>query len=193
MKNLTIKTVLIFLISLSGYYSEAQNKPSLESKKLSETEKTFSLYSIGNSHTWDFRPGYDFLEIAKSLNINIKNGWHINCGQNLDKIWNNPEQTCVDLTEFGAYKNALKNYKFDAITIQTYIGGTAKAEMEAIEKFLNFIANSINKNSDIYIYCTWPKDTAKQLANFNYSEAWLSDFDENDTLKIISKLSEKLV
>ena len=149
--------------------------------------KTFSLYSIGNSHTWDFRPSTDFLQIAKSLNIEIKNGWHINCGQNLNTIWNNPEQTCVDLTGYGSFKNAIENYKWDAITIQTYIGGTGKAEKKAVEKFLDFIAKSKNKNSNVFIYCTWPKNSGEKLADFDYSEAWLSGFNENDTLKIISE------
>ncbi len=147
----------------------------------------FYLYSIGNSHTWDFRPAADFLEIARSLDIEIKNGWHINCGQNLETIWNNPEQTCVELTEYGVYRNAIENYIWDAISIQTFIGGTGKGEKTAVENFLDFIGNSKNKDCEVFIYCTWPKNTAEQLADFNYAEAWLSDFRKNDTLKVLSE------
>ena len=146
----------------------------------------FFLYSIGNSHTWDFRPAADFLEIGKSLGIDIQNGWHINCGQNLETIWKNPEQTCVDLSRFGAYQKAIRKHTWDAISIQTFRGGTGKAEKKAVDEFLGFIASSINKDCFVYIYCTWPKNTAEQLADFNYTEEWLSDFDENDTLEILS-------
>ena len=36
-------------------------------------------------------------------------------------------------------------------------------------------------------YCTWPRNTAEQLGDFDYAEEWLSDFQENDTLKILSE------
>lgn len=146
----------------------------------------FFLYSIGNSHTWDFRPAADFLEIGKALGIDIKNGWHINCGQNLETIWENPEQTCVDLSRFGTYRKAIRKHKWDAISIQTFRGGSGKAEKKAVEEFLSFIAGSVNKDCNVYIYCTWPKNTAEQLGDFNYTEEWLSDFEENDTLEILS-------
>lgn len=69
----------------------------------------FFLYSIGNSHTWDFRPAADFLEIGKAMEINIKNGWHINCGQNLETIWDNPGQ----LADFDYSKEWLSDFQPD--------------------------------------------------------------------------------
>jgi len=152
-----------------------------------ESSKDFFFYSIGNSHTWDFRPSSDFLEIGKTLDIEIKNGWHINCGQNLETIWNKPGQTCVELTGYGTYNEAIENHTWDAISIQTFSGGTGKAEKEAAGKFLDFIVGSINKDCNVFIYCTWPRNTAAQLGDFDYSEEWLSDFQENDTLKILSE------
>jgi len=152
-----------------------------------QSSSDFFFYSIGNSHTWDFRPAADFLEIAKALDIEIKNGWHINCGQNLETIWSNPGQTCVELTRYGTYQEAIEKQKWDAISIQTFTGGTGKAEKKAVEDFLGFIAGSINKDCNVFIYCTWPKNTAAQLGDFNYAEEWLSDFQENDTLKILSE------
>ena len=177
MNKFAANVLSLLLISFS--FSLAQD--------ISKSEKDFFLYSIGNSHTWDFRPSSDFLQIAKTLHVDISNGWHINCGQNLKTIWNNPEQTCVDLTEYGAYKDAIENHKWDAITIQTFIGGTGKAEKKAVEEFLSFISQSINKDCDVFIYFTWPQNTAVQLGDFNYSEVWLADFQENDTLKILSE------
>lgn len=129
MNKFAANVLSLLLISFS--FSLAQD--------ISKSEKDFFFYSIGNSHTWDFRPSSDFLQIAKTLHIDISNGWHINCGQNLKTIWNNHEQTCVDLTEYGAYKDAIENHKWDAITIQTFIGGTGEAEKKAVDEFLSFI------------------------------------------------------
>jgi hypothetical protein len=170
---------LLILVLLSLSLSRAQER--------NQTASDLSLYSIGNSHTWDFRPAADFLEIAKSLNREIKNGWHINCGQNLETIWENPGQTCVELGEYGVYRDAIENHQWDAITLQTFTGGTGKAEKEAVEKFMGFIASTLNKDCNVYIYCTWPKNTAAQLGDFDYTEEWLGDFQYNDTLKILSE------
>jgi hypothetical protein len=177
MKKLASSVLILVLIPFSFLRAQERN----------ESSKDFFLYSVGNSHTWDFRPSADFLEIAKALDIEIKNGWHINCGQNLETIWNNPAQTCVELTEYGVYRDAIENHRWNAITLQTYKGGTGKAETNAVDEFLDFIASSMNKDCDVFIYCTWPKNTAEKLGDFNYSEAWLSDFQENDTLKTLSE------
>ncbi len=177
MNKLASSLLILVLIPLS--FSRAQ--------ETRESAKNFFLYSVGNSHTWDFRPSADFQEIARALDTEIKNGWHINCGQNLEAIWNNPEQTCVEPTEYGVYRDAIEIQRWDAITLQTYKGGTGKGERQAVEEFLGFIAGSINKGCNVFIYCTWPKNTEEPLGDFNYSEAWLSDFRENDTLKVLSE------
>lgn len=171
-------SAVLFLLLFPLSFSLAQSN--------ANSAKDLFLYSIGNSHTWDFRPSTDFLEIGKALNIEIKNGWHINCGQNLKTIWNNPGQTCVALSGYGAYQEAIQNHKWDALSIQTFMGGTGKGEKDAVFSFLAYIGNSINKDCNVYIYCTWPKNTAEQLGDFDYTEEWLSDFYENDTLKILS-------
>jgi hypothetical protein len=147
----------------------------------------FSLYSIGNSHTWDFRPAGDFREITEAMDIHLKNGWHINCGKNLQTIWSSPDETCVALTVYGTYQHAIGEHVWDAITLQTFTGGTGKLEKEALEDFLGFISGSINRDAEVFVYCTWPKNTATPLGAFNYTDAWLSDFRENDTLKVLSE------
>jgi hypothetical protein len=177
MNKLASSVLILVLIPFS--FSRAQDHP--------KSGKEFFLYSVGNSHTWDFRPSADFLEIAKALDIEIRNGWHINCGQNLESIWNNPGQTCVEPAEYGVYREAIENHRWDAITLQTYKGGTGKGEKQAVDEFLGLISSSINKDCNVFIYCTWPKNTAEHLGDFNYSEAWLSDFQENDTLEVLSE------
>ena len=152
-----------------------------------QPDRDFFLYSIGNSHTWDFRPAADFHEIAKAMEIDIKNGWHINCGQNLKAILDNPGKTCVEVSEFGLYSRAMVDQRWDAITLQTFVGGTAKHEAEAIEAMLDLISESINRDCPLFIYCTWPRNTASKLEEFNYGDAWLSDIREVDTLKVLSE------
>ena len=173
MKKLAPAVLVILLIPLS--LSRAQDQ-------IGSTGEFF-LFSIGNSHTWDFRPSADFLEIARSMKLEIKNGWHINCGQNLETIWQEPEQTCVDLSEYGVYRDAIANHRWDAITIQTFTGGTGKGEKEAVQNMLDLFALSINKDCNVYIYCSWPKNTAAQLDDFDYQETWIGGFEENDTLE----------
>jgi hypothetical protein len=153
---------------------------------VSPSKKDFFLYSIGNSHTWDFRPSADFLEIARAMQMDIKNGWHINCGQNLKTILDKPGQACVDPNEFGLYPDAIENKRWDAITVQTFVGGKASEERAAIDALLDFVSQSINRECDVLIYCTWPRNTAGKLAEFDYAEAWRSDFREDDTLKVLS-------
>jgi len=139
----------------------------------------FFLYSIGNSHTWDFRPSSDFLKMADVLGVDIKNGWHINCGQNLETIWDKPGQTYVELSEYGVYR--------DAITLQTFTDGTGKDEKEAVDKMLDLITSSINRDCNVFIYSTWPKNTAEKLGDFNYAKVWHRDYHANDTLRLLSE------
>jgi hypothetical protein len=148
---------------------------------------SFFLYSIGNSHTWDFRPSSDFLKMADVLGVDIKNGWHINCGQNLENIWDKPGQTCVELSEYGVYRDAIENQEWDAITLQTFTGDTGKGEKEAVGKILDLINSSINWDCNVFIYCTWPKNTAEKLGDFNYAKVWHRDYHANDTLGLLSE------
>ena len=84
--------------------------------------REFLMYSIGNSHTADFRPFSDFRCIAAIEGDSIKNGWHINCGSPLYSTWSNPERTCVEPSSFGKFMPALSSYPWDIITIQPFVG-----------------------------------------------------------------------
>lgn len=170
---------MLLLSLIAGHACRAQDT--------SHSKREFSLYSVGNSHTWDFRPAGDFRSIAEAMDIHLSNGWHINCGKNLQTIWARPGETCVALTEYGKYRHAIAEHAWDAITLQTFTGGTGKAEKKALEDFLEFIRGSINRDCEVFLYCTWPKNTEAPLGAFNYTEAWLSDFHENDTLRVLSE------
>jgi len=176
MKYLKIKVVMLLFCSLIGT-ALAQEK----------TQESYRIYNIGNSHTWDHRPASGFLEIARSMNLEITNGWHINCGKNIHRIWNYPEQTCVELTRFGYFKDAISNYRWDAITIQPFVNGPGKNEAETIKKFYQFIRGTENTETRVFVYCTWPKNTGEELADFDYSSAWMAAYIDKDTLRSVSE------
>jgi len=148
---------------------------------------SYRIYNIGNSHTWDHRPATGFREIARAMDLEISNGWHINCGQNLHTIWYNPEQACVELTPFGNFKQAISDYHWDAITIQPFVNGLGKDEAESIRKLYEFIRSTGNSETDVFVYCTWPKNTGEELSDFDYTEAWLAEYSEQDTLRNLSE------
>lgn len=149
--------------------------------------ESYRIYNIGNSHTWDHRPSTGFLEIAKSMDMEISNGWHINCGKNIHHIWNNPEQVCVELTRFGYFKDAIAKHEWDAITIQPFVNGLGKNETEAIKKLYTFVRKANNPETQVFVYCSWPKNTGEELTDFDYAKAWLADYNPEDTLRSVSE------
>ena len=60
-------------------------------------------------------------------------------------------------------------------------------EAESIQRFHEFIRSTDNTETDLFIYCTWPKNTGEGLADFDYSEAWLSEYFREDTLRSVSE------
>jgi len=176
MKYLKIKVVLLLFCSLAGCM-RAQDK----------ILGSYRIYNIGNSHTWDHRPATGFLEIANSMNLEIFNGWHINCGKNIHQIWNDPEQTCVEVTRFGYFRDAISNNRWDAITLQPFVNGSGKNEAGTIKKFYQFIRATENTETSVFVYCTWPGNTGEELADFDYSGAWMAAYNEKDTLRNLSE------
>lgn len=184
MNYMIIKVVFILLLCCK--FTEVSEKSQISEIPTSISD-SFKLYCIGNSHTWDFSPSSEFLKIGESIDKKINSGWHINCGKNLSSIWNNPKQACVEFTKFGNFENAICDYQWDAITIQPFINGIGKIEEETIKKFYDFISGTKNKSSALFVYCTWPHNTAEKLSNFNYSEVWQSEYNKQDTLQNLSE------
>jgi hypothetical protein len=176
MLGMKIKIILLLFCALAA-----------KAKAQEAIPDSYRIYNIGNSHTWDHRPSTGFMEIAKSMDIEIINGWHINCGKNIHHIWNNPEQVCVDVTRFGFFKNAIGKHEWDAITIQPFVNGLGKNEAEAIKKLYTFIRRANNPEAQVFVYCSWPKNTGEELSDFDYSKAWLADFNPEDTLRSVSE------
>jgi hypothetical protein len=139
--------------------------------------KTYTMYSIGNSHTQDFEPFNGFLDIANTESIKISNGCHINCGSPLYNSWLNPEKTCVEPNSFGKYTSALSSFPWDIITIQPFVGTQGFLEKKAAVNFIDYALKFQNKDSlSLFIYCTWPMNDSYSLDSFDFSQIWLKPF-----------------
>ena len=85
-----------------------------------------SLFSIGNSLTFDalrnFDGSYDHT---------------INCNQNLDRIFNNPDQTCLpQLTGARPWDEAFENENYDFVTVQPFAGTSLSQDVAAISEWM---------------------------------------------------------
>jgi hypothetical protein len=157
--------------------------------------KEYLMYSIGNSHTADFRPMNDFRNILVSEGDSLDNGWHIDCGKSLYFTWLNPEITCVEPNHLGKYLSALSSLPLDIITLQPYIGPQGYQEKTAIKNIINYSLSYRNIDSvSFFLYCTWPQNTSDPLAGFDYAQAWLKPFkNENDSVVISREFCNYLV
>lgn len=145
-------------------------------------KRAFLLYHVGNSHTWNFSPKTGFREIAIAENIKIDNGWHIDCSASLDYTWSHPEATCIEPNYFGKLKTALSTWPLDFITIQPYIGTQGYKEKTATKEIIDYLLAYRNIDSvTVFLYCTWPMNTSTRLNDFDYTQAWLKSYtNEND-------------
>ena len=86
-----------------------------------------SIYTIGNSLTWDTRPS--------NLDGNV--GYHIGCSKNLQEIYDNPSTSyCIDPTSVGAWDVALSNNQFDYVTVQPHYGTTLEQDLAIINEWM---------------------------------------------------------
>lgn len=142
-------------------------------------EKKLSIYHIGNSHSWDFRPNEDFRSLAAAQGLKMENGWHIKCGSTLSDIWAYPNVTCVDPNDFGKFNTALSSRNLDIVTIQTYKGTSAENEKKACINIISLaLSNPQNNKTMFYLYNTWPENTSIPLNNFDFSKAWLKTYSD---------------
>ena len=131
------------------------------------------MYHIGNSLTWDSKPG-DIATTLRNAGNTVEQGYHISCGASLTHIQSDPDDVCVPPPEpYGTWTNALSKYEWDAITIQAYKGGTGLTETIATQKIIEeAISNNRNGNCKFYLYLAWPD--VRKTASF--SERVLAPF-----------------
>ena len=140
------------------------------------TVEPVRMFSIGNSHTWDFQPSWSFRFMVDSLGMTLENDWHIYCSNGIPQILADPTRTCTD-SAFGDYRVALDETAYDVITLQPFWRGTAREEADAIERMLDFIGTTASRDARVYIYYTWPPNTADPYRSFQYRSAWAAPFD----------------
>jgi len=115
-------------------------------------------YAIGNSLTGDMiftLEGRGFDGLTRNATPPTVTGVHLNCSQNLDRIWNNPEETCGFVESIGKYRDALSK-PVDNVILQPFYGVTIAQEIQAIKNLIDYTRiNPENFDTRFFIYATW--------------------------------------
>lgn len=115
-----------------------------------------SGYHIGNSLTWSaLSPGFQslFQNVGTTLDI----GYHIRCGAPLGNIVADPTVRCVPApAPFGDWLNALTQYDWGYVTLQTH-AGMANDEIKAASDVVNTATHGgRNGQTRFFVYSAWP-------------------------------------
>ncbi len=123
-----------------------------------------TVYMIGNSFTHNSEP-YSLPALAAQKSDVLMVGAHINSGSPVHNIWGRPDDAREVSKEFGKYREALPNHKWDVVTLQPFykkpFEGLPQSTMQSdIDSILKFIAlareNPANRKTKFYIYESWP-------------------------------------
>jgi hypothetical protein len=128
---------------------------------------TPTSYHIGNSLTVDANP-WTLNQVAPG---GLSVGSHIRCGSSMDGIWSNPGDTCLTSpAPWGTFSNALPNFAWNYVTIQSYYGDTLNGASGVVTRVNDFInlarTNPANAGTRFFLYSAWPATSA------DYSAAW---------------------
>ena len=85
-----------------------------------------SIYTIGNSLTWDTRP-YD---------LDGTVGYHIGCSKNLQKIYDDPSNSYCVTPNMGTWDIAFSQNQFDYVTVQPHPGTTLEQDLTIIDRWM---------------------------------------------------------
>ena len=171
---------LLIIISISMYFGGCA--VGTETAVVDLNQSQFTSYHIGNSLTWDMQP-LGLVELASQMNYEHQTGYHIQCGQPLKYIWNNPTSTCVPpIEDFGYFGAALSSHSWDIVAIQPFQGDSTLQDDETI--ILDMIElsqeNPENRNTRFYIYAAWP-------TRGDYQTKWTIDVpDDNSTSTVLA-------
>lgn len=129
------------------------------------SEAQMSSYHIGNSLTNDSLGNVKqatnnsgFQEIAAFYGQAQTIGFHVDSGQALRSIWENPEGfNGIDLTRapYNGYSNALPNYSWDAVVLEPYFsqGSTLGSDKQMLANFAGITSGT----PWFYIMQVWPQ------------------------------------
>ncbi len=100
----------------------------------------------------------------------------------LDDTWEGKTKTgsVYSLPPYGTYSNALKNYTWDAMTLEPFdneIAGST-GDLQISEDFIN-LAEKKSPNIQTYIYERWPRrpeDAAGDFTAFDYTKTYTTPY-----------------
>lgn len=96
------------------------------------------IFLIGNSLTWDALPGL--------LDGDVQ--WHVDCGKNLQYIFDNPSGPCVKTSI--CWNEALKTKQYDILCVQPFFGTTLEQDLQVISAWL-----AMQPNAGLVIHTGW--------------------------------------
>lgn len=118
---------------------------------ITKSAEAISIYTIGNSLTWDTRPSQ----------LDGKVQWHVDCSKSLNYISNNPTSPCVDSSK--NWENALRNNRYDFVTVQPWRNNGSwenpKKEINVISEWMD-----IQPNATFVIHTGWSAFSAHEDA-----------------------------
>lgn len=121
-------------------------------------------YFIGNSLTWDAQPNTMQDRMTETGRV-LEPGWHIRTGVGLAAIASDPSAT-FSTSSHGAFNQALANYEFDFVTVQTHFHSTGRRlsdDLAALDVIVP-TATSAGRNSQTtwYVYTGWSGDPTEE-------------------------------
>ncbi len=101
--------------------------------------KADSIFTMGNSLTWDSRPAL--------LDDDVQ--WHIACNRNLADAFNHPGDVCIDSS--ANWQTALQSTDFDYVMLQPFVGTTLAQDTEIVSAIMD-----LEPEASIVIHTGWP-------------------------------------
>ncbi len=118
-----------------------------------------SLFQVGNSFTFDSKPLGTEAMLEARLGIAVDVGYHVRGNQSLDSLWNNPNASGTELTDFGDHTVALPNSSWDYLTVQTFqtneSSNTLGQEVARIQDFVGAADLGSGGDTEIIVYGPW--------------------------------------
>ncbi len=136
-----------------------------------------TIFTIGNSLTWDTVPS------------RYATNWHIDCNQNLQSIYDNPDRTCVPSSI--TLSQGLTQNTYDFVTVQPFVGTFQNQDVAIISEWMTLQPDAI-----FVIHAGWTThanhtdayNTPNTTGKMDYSPAYFADL--IDDLKAIHPTRE---
>ncbi|QDT70018.1 hypothetical protein MalM25_29620 [Planctomycetes bacterium MalM25] len=117
-----------------------------------------SFFQVGNSFTKDSKPEGLAAMIEQALGEPVSNGYHVRGSQTLDSLWNNPQISGTETTDFGDHTVALPNNVWDFLTLQSFPSEnpiTLGEEVARIQDFVSAADVGGGGDTEIVVYGPW--------------------------------------